>query len=460
MQEGALGTVEEVAEQASAWGFFPGWPWQQGASVVASVWGEGEYQWGANIPPLWDTIVNLGLMTGAAANVPGTVELYESLRLGRFKEAAFKRTAFSLGLDPNNLTDEDKNRIIKRQSAFQVVNNAVSMFRERPEFYQEYRQSYQEAISLVTGVSVDELNKMRDDGRSIFEEQPLDPFQRETLRDILSDQYGDIQSEYASINEPFRTMEEQEIAIKKRALFDRYDQEKILIEHHQNLDDVRLEKGDISARTWRDNLSTRGALKSNAFQFSKDVLQLTDEDFAKTNKSPLDALIDVYFSTAAEAQKEFVDPITGFVQWDKVEEARDVAINNFLLTVDDSDQLYTQFETWQFQNETPLVQEYRLGSRQEFFDWFNTDAAIDWFTRGDTQSAERLKKLVEAGEGADKAQRVAIASGQPRQLANLLGRSPGEEVIKDIVESFRAHLLAKKPGIDQWLRRFFEIAPR
>ena len=64
-----------------------------------------------------------------------------------------------------------------------------------------------------------------------------------------------------------------------------------------------------------------------------------------------------------------------------------------------------------------------------------------------------------ASDATDIKQRIAIATGQPKALITVLGRTPGEAVIAQIMQTYRRELLKTKPTIDSWLRTFYNIAP-
>ena len=91
----------------------------------------------------------------------------------------------------------------------------------------EYREKHAEALALISGVSVEEQERLREEGINLFDHRPLSPYERRDLRSLMGEAFiGDIVKDYGTINTPFQSEEEQRISEGKARLFDYYDQVK------------------------------------------------------------------------------------------------------------------------------------------------------------------------------------------------------------------------------------------
>jgi hypothetical protein len=457
-QSGLLGGIESELDRVQQWGFYPGFPFQTAMSAVNGVFGDGGWNPGEQLPPLWDFIAQSSLSAGAAFDIEGTEKVYNALHLGRFNEAAERRVAFGMKLDPENLTPEDKREVIQRLGAFNTLNNAITMFRFRPEYHQEYKEAFTKALAHVANTTVENLDEFRDNGEDYFDKHPLTPFQRQDLRNIMSDQFGEVQSQYYSVNAPFKTDAERELSVLKRSFFDSYDGLKVSQQVLQVEDDKGLNTGNLPANIWRGNLAERSHDRGLVRETLMESLELTEEDFTAENMSDVDLIIDVYYSVNPE---KYEAEFTRFVNWEEVENERNRRLSNYQVLHPDVDvkTLLAEFLEFQGQNETDTVRKFRMGAQVGYYDWWDTDKAITWFTSGDLARTRRLMDIKNASDATDITQRIAIATGQPKALITVLGRTPGEAVIAQIMQTYRRELLKTKPTIDSWLRTFYNIAP-
>jgi len=452
--------IEKNASAVERYGFYPGYPWTFLGSRLAS-WKEGsEWEVGANLPPMMDAIVNTALVSGSLLGIEETSAVADSLRMGRFRNAAERRIAFGLGYDPTNLTPEQKLNVIKRASGFAALNSQLSLLRHRPEKYTEFQEASREALSTVISVPVEELERMADEGINIYEERPLSPMERRDLKKIMSASYmEDVQAAYYTINVPFGTPEEQRLSLAKARMFDAYDYTKDDGLADQMKDDDDLIAGKIAASRWRSQKKIRSAEKGAVWDAAQRQAGLTDEDMQRVNKHPQDVLGEWYWSVDASAP-EFQDPLNGYTRWDKVTEAQNKLASDYIAEIGGDKALMLQeFNDFQLEGKTELEMKYMSGIQLGHMDWFNMSKAIAWYEEVNPGMFSTLKKIEADSKLGDQMQRLAIARGDSRVLANMEGRTPGERLLKNVMIRYRRNLVQRSPDIDEWLRRFYEIIP-
>ena len=465
---GVSGEVEKAANAVERWGFYPGFPWTITASAISSFNDGSEFEIGQNLPPMYESIVNTALLTGSVLGIDATNSVAETLRMGRFREAGERRIAFSLGYDPVNMTPEEKLKVQKRASAFAVLNSTLSLLRLRPEKYEEYKAEYKKAQALVFNTTVEELERLQSEGINIFEEQPLSPNERYQLRKLMDNSsFGDIQKEYMSINIPFKTHEERQIAEKKAAMFDEYDRWKDMTLDEQMKDDDRLSEGFISSSNWRQNRKLRYAKKGAVWEAAKNTVGLTDEDMERINKHPQDQIAETYFSVDIEAENEdgtlkYQNPLNGHTQWDLVTQEQNRLVSELIDRIGgDKELMLKEFQDTRLEGRSELEIKYMRGIQRGYMDWFNLSKAIEWFGKGNLSLLRTLRGIEASKEISTQDQRMVIASGAPRALSNLAGKTPGEGLLRTVVNQYRTHLIKDDPDgdLDYWLRRFYEITP-
>lgn len=460
---GVSGEVEKAANAVERWGFYPGFPWTITASRISS-WNDGsEFEIGENLPPMMESVVNTALLTGSVLGLDATNSVAEAVRMGRFREAGERRIAFSLGYDPVNMTSDEKLDVQKRASAFAVLNSTLSLLRLRPERYEEYKAEYKKAQAMVFKISVEELERLQSEGINIFEEQPLSPNERQQLRKLMDNSsFGDIQKEYMSINIPFKTVEERRIAEAKAKMFDEYDKWKDMTLDEQMKDDDKLSEGRISSSEWRKNRKIRYARKSAVWEAARNTAGLTDEDMERVNKHPQDRIAEAYFGVDI-GEERFLNPLNGHVRWDLVTEEQNRVVGELIDTIGGNKKLMLkEFQDTRLEGRTELEIKYMRGIQRGYMDWFNTRKAIDWYAKGNSSMLETLRSIETSTEISSQDQRMVIASGAPRALANLTGKTPGESLLRSVVQQYRTHLIKDDPDgdLDYWLRQFYEIIPR
>lgn len=456
-QEGVAGEIEKFNDKLERWGFYPGWPWQAGSSALTAAFTDQRWEWGADLPPLWETAVHTAITAGTLADLPGVENLPEALQLGRFFDADLRESAFQLGLNPDKMTPEQERDALTYLSRTRAIGGLVNLLRFRPEKVQEYRKAYNEALSLITNTPVEEIERLRDNGISFLEQRPLDPFERQKLRKILGQQFGDIYRDYMSLNEPFLSLEEQARRQKIGRLMDKYDNLRVVQGIEQLKDDTRLLNNTpgFTARIWRDNISNRGKERANLFRHAREILGLSEKD-VEGNKaiSTLDRIIDAYYAVDAE---NYRDPLTGILRQDQLEQARMRVLQAIIaeLPVNQKELMLQKFREFQYQNMTPLEQKFKKGSALGYYDWFNTEKAVQWFSGADKNTLKMLQDLNFQMETGDQVFRLSIMQGDPVGLANLKARTPGEQLMKTVVQSYRMWLLENRSGLSEWLRTFY-----
>tara|TARA_R100000656_G_scaffold13461_1_gene13753 strand:- start:251 stop:850 length:600 start_codon:yes stop_codon:yes gene_type:complete len=186
-------------------------------------------------------------------------------------------------------------------------------------------------------------------------------------------------------------------------------------------------------------------------------LGLTEEDMQKQNPSIIDIIQDLYYSVDVDNYRE---QYTGYVNYEEVEEERLKRINSKLSRYEgDSKLAMEEFNEYRLQNESDVVQDFRLGAFLGYYDWFNRDKAIEWYAAGDVEEFNYFTSLENEIAQSDIDQRRAIASGEPRFVTNAIGRVPGDWQIAMVMKEFRQHLLEETPDIEQWLRTYYGIVP-
>ena len=457
---GIYGEVEKNVDAMERYGFYPGFPWTLTGASLASLRTDSDFTPGEQLPPMMDAVVNVALLTGALTGTEETSSLNEALKLGRFRESQERKIAFSMGYDPVNLTPEQERDVIKRASSFSIVNAALSLLRYRPDKYVEYREKHAEALALISGVSVEEQERLREEGINLFDHRPLSPYERRDLRSLMGEAFiGDIVKDYGTINTPFQSEEEQRISEGKARLFDYYDQVKEMGLFEQFEDDDEMKSGRMSASRWRSERKLRNRTKRASWEAAQAMAGITDEDMERTVKHQQDELQEVFWSVDADSP-EYIDPLTGYTLWDKVLAEQNVRASAYIESVGgNKDLMLKEFQDYQLEGRTPLDQEYLIGIQQGNIDWFNIRKALRWYAGDNAGLLQSLQGMERDSAAAEQGQRRAIAGGEPRILANLIGRTPGERVMKGIVLDYRRHLLATNPDIETWLRRFYEIIP-
>jgi len=465
---GVSGEVEKAANAVERWGFFPGFPWTITASAISS-WNDGsEFEIGQNLPPMMESIANTALLTGSVLGIESTNSIAEAMRMGRFREAGERRIAFSLGYDPVHMTPEEKLDVQKRASAFAVFNSTLSLLRLRPEKYEEYKEEYKKAQATVFKISVEELERLQSEGINIFEEQPLSPNERNQLRKIMDNSsFGDIQKEYMSINIPFKTHEERQIAEKKATFFDEYDRWKDMTLDDQMKDDDRLVEGFVSSSEWRKNRKLRYAKKSAVWEAAQKTVGLTEEDMVRVNKHPQDQIAETYYSIDIEEENadgtlRWENPLNGHTQWDLVTQEQNRLVSELIDRLGgDKKLMLKEFQDTRLEGRSELEIKYMRGIQRGYMDWFNTTKAVEWYGKGNLSLLRTLRGIEASKEISTRDQRMVIASGAPRALSNLAGQTPGEDLLRSVVEQYRFHLIQDDPDgdLDYWLRQFYEITP-
>ncbi|MAH51039.1 hypothetical protein CMI37_34805 [Candidatus Pacearchaeota archaeon] len=344
---GLLGEVEKWKERIERAGFYAG-TWQTwGIETILGAAGGGRQggflaDFGEDLPPALNTLLYGTL--GLAVEVDKAIaeewghewkEVQEA-RSGNFVDIALKFfpsrfrdyyenvylvskfgvTRDEVEADPDKawmLTAARENIALR-----QVVSEQSSLTRFRPESFQKLRDKVDAETSRLTGLSKEELKKLRDDRtpvQDVVQLSRIDLAKVHALREMEL-----IGSVYA----PLSTSEKADLQSKAREYYTLVDSERDLATKDQEEDDVELSNGLITGGQWRERYGNRWSNMHFLAERLKDdprfrSAPLDDEarrafrekfNIATPLKTDLDMVLDEYYSLQPQE-----DPRTNEVDW-------------------------------------------------------------------------------------------------------------------------------------------------
>jgi len=101
-----------------------------------------------------------------------------------------------------------------------------------------------------------------------------------------------------------------------------------------------------------------------------------------------------------------------------------------------------------------VEQEYRAGYDKGYGDWFDKQAAQDWFVQHYGREA-LVRQAFAATEQADASAQRLTATGASAAEVRRARSTGGRATVERVVELHRREMLQKNPDLAEWLRQFF-----
>lgn len=344
---GWKGEVENYIENIGRTGFYFGPIYSMPLSAILGDFGE-------SLP----APISSPLSLAAGLGIPGAAEIQESLAPSRFREYYTNQVLAKNGIDPDTATDMERAKARQEANFAIVLMEQSAMTRYRPMARRDYYDRISEKMVEFTGVSVEEQDRLRQMGTSVYNIYSLSPEQREELNQLEG---ADL---WQGIIQPLLPKDQQKIVVARNTFYQTLDILREDATEVQLKDDKRLQGALINGKEWRDRYHERQVLLGN----SPDILKTSKvyKDVPLTNQQwteyrerfdipdeyvhPVQEVLNKYYEVEIG---RFVDPETGGTDWSAFFDAREAAISYY------PDFLKESAMEWAHRRDTPMVAEFR-----------------------------------------------------------------------------------------------------
>ena len=466
---GALGEIEKVQNRAERFGFFLG-PWQgwlakSGATTVSGRSPTADL--GEDLPPVLETLVN-GIVYGStktdqtiastfdAIGGPGT---YEDLRFydpnifvdmvntvfpNRFKDyyvntylvSKFQKTRREISADPELawMLREAEQGVAWRQ----MISAQGSLTRFRPDGFEEMKKTLDEKSSEISGLSVEEIQEYRKDGKRIQDVVELSRVDLAELRTLRQFEL------LGSVYEPLDTTEKARVQNLARGYYENTDRVRDAAREEQSQDDAMLSAGLMLGSRWRKEYSNRWTRVNGFTQMLKDsphyrgapltaeARQAFNERFSIETplRSPVDSILDQYYSI-----EPLKDPRTQETDWTTFFRQREETLD--LLPDEERAEVVDYIRG----KETPVMKEFRDGRTFMPMYW-DTDTYVPlWYEAlGYPGRATQFRRWSKAYSDATYDHQLALQNGVHPQIAKRIISRPEFKLVETSTREYRRML--------------------
>lgn len=263
---GLAGGMNRAEETMARMGFYPGSHIQMLTNgVLPFIQGE-EAQLGELAPPPFSA--GLGALEAIGFTPASTMR--KTLFRDRFHQYTVSRVLWDMKLNPSEVdfetwepkpgatvTQDDIAKALRKAGLIAFVTEQAGIVRYRGDEEREFRASKDGLLSQYTGLTQDDIDTSRRQGRNPLAGVQLSPQQRRMLNELPGNE--EFLASVSRIGEGEKRKREDHGA----EMWTTYKQQVSVFTDEQEDDDLLLLSGQIDPLTWRNNRTDRGKRQSN-----------------------------------------------------------------------------------------------------------------------------------------------------------------------------------------------------
>lgn len=288
--QGLQGSYDRAEEGLARMGFYAGSHIQLFTRGVLPFLTGKEAELGEAAP----TPFSAGLGALEAVGFTPASALRKTVFRDRFHQYTVSRILWDNGFSPEEmdfetwepkpgaktLTQDAIAAALRKAGAVQFVTEQAGVVRYRTDAEREYRQTKDGVLSQFTGLSQEDIDEARRQGRSPLAGVALSPEQRRFLNELPGNEEW-----IASVNRV------QEGEKRKREdhtadMWSTYKTQVEVLTAEQELDDEKLLTGQIAPLTWRENRQMRGQEQSNILPSLRGIKYIEGETIITDPNAP------------------------------------------------------------------------------------------------------------------------------------------------------------------------------
>jgi hypothetical protein len=406
-------------------------------------------QLGASTPPSLDMVLNIAHASGMPIISPAADKIEKNLLPDPFRDYYTRMILASQKQEPDKIYadalggDETAMGILdaagRQADLVNLVLQQTGVLRFRTPEYTDYQNTRMAAIHNITGLTIPDQMRLRDEGKTINQVSQLTPAQQEQMNAL------DGTKEFSQISMPLLSPAAQQLRGAQVEFYDALAKEREDLHSQQSTDDSRLQSGIISGVEWRKRYENRAGDLAAMFDHLKqserykNVPVTAEEQDTARKRFNLPAYVDNPISNALNqyyAIKPETDVVTGDVNWPKFYDDRQAIVDKYPMLQAELDRRVKEKETFQVQDFKEQMKVLRP--------YFGIEDAI-------------IAKYPQLG--AEKQAAQLIMNQDPIQGRAYAQNDPNIKMLNTIVRQYQQAARRQFPQIDAALVKYYGASP-